>query len=248
MISSCLVHCPTHPEANALSSTRAWRRAGRCCSPSTSVSGSFADSLVAKGFIVYLMDIRGWRESTAPLYNKNDTSLTAGSCVEAAEDIDAVVDHIRQREHLPRVSLFGWAAGGHWVAYYTTHHNDKVDHLIVLNTLYGINAPWSYNSAFANPSDSNHYDTHIPIYRISDTKSTIAYPKPHKPHAIQELTFSIGGGLTTDLGYTIKIHGDSVLLFQEKFIDSATNIIRYEFVALLDTGAHIHHLNRRISA
>ncbi len=111
-------------------------------------SGSFADSLVAKGFVVYLIDIRGWGASTAPLYNKDDTSLTAGSCVEAAEDIDAVVDHIRQREHLPRVSLFGWAAGGHWVSYYTTHHNDKVDHLIVLNTLYGVNAPWSYMKLF----------------------------------------------------------------------------------------------------
>ena len=136
--------------------------------------GSFADSLVAKGFIVYLMDIRGWGESPAPPYNIKDTSLTAGSCVEAAEDIDAVVDHIRQREHLPRVSLFGWAAGGHWVAYYTTRHNDKVDHLIVLNTLYGVNAPWSYSSAFADPSDSNRYDTQIPLYRISDTKSIIA--------------------------------------------------------------------------
>ncbi len=136
--------------------------------------GSFADSLVAKGFIVYLMDIRGWGESTAPLYNKDDTAFTAGSCVEAAEDIDAVVDHIRQREHLPRVSLFGWAAGGHWVAYYAAHHNDKVDHLIVLNTLYGVSAPWSYSSAFADLSDSNRYDNHIPVYRISDTKSIIA--------------------------------------------------------------------------
>jgi pimeloyl-ACP methyl ester carboxylesterase len=107
--------------------------------------GSFADSLVAKGFIVYLMNIRGWEESSAPLYNENDTSLTAGSCVEAAEDIDAVVDHIRKKEHLPRVSLFGWATGGHWAAYYTTLHNDKVDHLVVLNTLYGVNAPWSGN-------------------------------------------------------------------------------------------------------
>ncbi|OQP44847.1 hypothetical protein A4H97_10835 [Niastella yeongjuensis] len=136
--------------------------------------GSFTDSLVNKGFVVYLMNIRGWEESTAPQYNEKDTSLTAGSCVEAAEDIDTVVEHIRQREHLPRVSLFGWATGGHWVAYYTTLHNDKVDHLVVLNTLYGVNAPWSYSSAFADPSDSNRYDSRIPLYRTSDTKAIIA--------------------------------------------------------------------------
>jgi hypothetical protein len=65
----------------------------------------------------------------------------------------------------------------------------------------------------------------------------IERPKAHKPHSIQELTFSVRGGFTMDLGYTITIRGDSVLLFQEKFNDSATDIIRYECVARLDTAA-----------
>jgi pimeloyl-ACP methyl ester carboxylesterase len=173
----------THPEARAILLVHGGGSGG--VASFDFGLGSFADSLVAKGFVVYLMNIRGWEESTAPLYNENDTSLTAGSCVEAAEDIDAVVEHIRQREHILRVSLFGWAAGGHWAAYYTTLHNDKVDHLVVLNTLYGVDAPWSYSSAFADPSDSNRYDSRIPIYRISDTKSIIAsrlasIPSPDK--------------------------------------------------------------------
>lgn len=39
--------------------------------------GSFARDLARKGFIVYLMNVRGWEGSTAPVYDESDTSLTA---------------------------------------------------------------------------------------------------------------------------------------------------------------------------
>ena len=137
-------------------------------------SDAWATEMAEIGFTVYLMDVRGWEGSTAPHYDPTDTSLTAGSCVEAAADIDAVVDYIRKTEHIARVNLFGWATGGHWASYYTTLHNDKVDNLIVLNTLYGVNAPWALNSAFADPADSNRYNNHLPVYRESDEQSLIA--------------------------------------------------------------------------
>jgi pimeloyl-ACP methyl ester carboxylesterase len=120
-------------------------------------SDPFATELAEIGFTVYLMDVRGWEGSTAPNYDSTDTSLTAGSCVEAAADIDAVVDYIRQTEHIDRVNLFGWATGGHWASYYTTLHNDKVDNLVVLNTLYEVNAPWALNSAFTDPIDATTF-------------------------------------------------------------------------------------------
>lgn len=134
---------------------------------------SFADGLFRKNFNVYIMDVRGWENSTAPAYDSTDTSLVAGSCQEAAEDIDAVVNYIRKNEHLEKVNLFGWATGGHWASYYTTLHNDKVDHLIVLNTLYGVKGPWSLNSAFADSADSNRYNVHIPLYRESSRQAVI---------------------------------------------------------------------------
>ena len=137
-------------------------------------SDPFATELAEIGFTVYLMDVRGWEGSTAPNYDSTDTSLTAGSCVEAAEDIDAVIDYIRKTEHIDRVNLFGWATGGHWASYYTTLHNDKVDNLVVLNTLYGVNAPWTLNNAFADPADSNRYNNHLPVYRESDEQALIA--------------------------------------------------------------------------
>jgi pimeloyl-ACP methyl ester carboxylesterase len=61
--------------------------------------------------------------------------------VEAVRDLDAAVDFIRQRTGVSRVSLFGWATGGQWAGYYATLHSDKLSHLILLNALYGADAP-----------------------------------------------------------------------------------------------------------
>jgi pimeloyl-ACP methyl ester carboxylesterase len=129
---------------------------------------SFAKSLALGGFTVYIMNIRGWERSTAPAYNLTDTALVTGSCIEAASDIDAVVNYIQQGNPKGKINLFGWAAGGHWAAYYTTLHNDKVANLIVLNSLYGVKAPWMLNESFAEPADSTRFNSSIPAYRQSN--------------------------------------------------------------------------------
>ncbi|AMR30400.1 hypothetical protein A0256_02685 [Mucilaginibacter sp. PAMC 26640] len=128
---------------------------------------SFAKSLALSGFAIYLMNIRGWERSTAPAYALTDTSLVAGSCVEAALDIDAVVNYILKDSPKGKISLFGCEAGGHWASYYTTQHSNRVANLIVLNTLYGVKAPWALNAEFADPGDSTRFNNSIPVYRQS---------------------------------------------------------------------------------
>ncbi|TFF33862.1 alpha/beta fold hydrolase [Mucilaginibacter psychrotolerans] len=138
---------------------------------------SFAKSLALGGFTVYMMNIRGWERSTAPVYDLADTSLVAGSCQEAASDIDAVVNYILQGNPNGKINLFGWAAGGHWAAYYTTLHNDKVANLIVLNSLYGVKAPWAFNEAFADAADSSKFSNSIPTYCQSDEQGVADFWK-----------------------------------------------------------------------
>jgi pimeloyl-ACP methyl ester carboxylesterase len=128
---------------------------------------SFAQALADAGFAVYLMNVRGWERSTAPTYNLADTALVAGSCVEATSDIEAVVNYLVKDIPGGKINLFGWAAGGHWASYYTTLHNDKVAHLIVLNSLYGVKAPWAFNDNFADLTDPNKFNNSIPAYRQS---------------------------------------------------------------------------------
>ncbi|TWR26457.1 lysophospholipase [Mucilaginibacter pallidiroseus] len=103
---------------------------------------SFAKALADAGFTVYMMNVRGWERSTAPAYNTTDTALVAGSCQEASLDIDAVINYIAKDVPDGKVNLLGAEAGGHWASFYTSLHADKVLHLIVLNSLYGVKAPW----------------------------------------------------------------------------------------------------------
>jgi pimeloyl-ACP methyl ester carboxylesterase len=102
--------------------------------------GSLASDLAKEiGCSVYLMDIRGYGNSTRPEEMEelpgNNSPLVRSS--EAARDIGAVVDEIIRREKFTSVSLFGWATGGQWAGYYAALHSNKVDCLITHNSLYG---------------------------------------------------------------------------------------------------------------
>lgn len=134
-------------------------------------NGSLAKDLARQGIPVYLMNVRGWERSTHPAYDEADTSLVAGSCMEAAADIDVVVNHILAKTHVGRIDIFGWATGGHWAAYYATKHSGKIAHLILLNTMYGIAAPWQLNTAFSDPSDSTRYNAQLPLFRQSAARA-----------------------------------------------------------------------------
>jgi pimeloyl-ACP methyl ester carboxylesterase len=118
--------------------------------------GSFARDLAARGFTVYIMNVRGWEKSSFPDTTGKSMSLT--SYVEAGKDIHAVVQEIQKRQAVKKVALFGWATGGHWAGYYTSKHPATVSHLISLNALYGVNAPWPLRKSFADPKDSTRFD------------------------------------------------------------------------------------------
>lgn len=121
-------------------------------------NGSLAADFARRGFKVYLMNIRGYEGSTLPDYDYTDSTLVVVSHNEAAQDIGAVVDWIIEKENMPKVSLFGWATGGHWAAGYAVSNPDKIAHLISLNSLYGIYAPWVFRQYFAAPNDSLRFN------------------------------------------------------------------------------------------
>ncbi|QNL48851.1 alpha/beta hydrolase [Olivibacter sp. SDN3] len=120
--------------------------------------GSLARDLAAQGIKVYIMDIRGWELSTYPDYDKHDSTIVTGNYEEAFDDIDAVVEFIREKEQIDKVSLFGWATGGHWGGYYATRNSEKVSHFISLNSLYSVNAPWPLRAAFGKEEDTSQFN------------------------------------------------------------------------------------------
>jgi pimeloyl-ACP methyl ester carboxylesterase len=94
---------------------------------------SWMDYLAARGYDVYLLDVRGYGRSTRPPEMAEPPSahgpIVRGDV--AIKDIGAVVDYILKRRNIPRVSLIGWSWGTTLMAGYTTQHADKVDRLVL---------------------------------------------------------------------------------------------------------------------
>lgn len=141
------------------------------------VSGySLAADFAIQGHSVYLMNVRGWGDSTRPAalnqpQQQNPPSVTSS---EAVRDIEAVVNWIRQREQGQKVALIGWATGGHWAGMYTTHHNENVSHLIMLNSLYGVNAPWELRKSFENPERPGEFNPNAGAYRLNTAEGLLS--------------------------------------------------------------------------
>ena len=136
---------------------------------------SLASDFAAAGHPVYLMNMRGWEQSTRPaaLDQPAEANPPAVTSEEAVRDIAAVIDEIYQRHQRP-VALIGWATGGHWAGMYTSQNNDKVSHLVMLNSLYGVNAPWELRQAFEDPNNPGTFDASGGAYRLSDAEGLLA--------------------------------------------------------------------------
>ncbi len=120
--------------------------------------GSLAEDLAKAGMDVFIMDARGWESSTRPDYDTTRRWVIAGSAAEVSHDIDAVVEFITEKTRKKRVTLFGWASGGHWMGYYACMYPDKIAALIMLNSLYNVKAPWAYTRVFRNPLDTTQFN------------------------------------------------------------------------------------------
>ncbi|MBE9049357.1 alpha/beta fold hydrolase [Nostocales cyanobacterium LEGE 11386] len=136
---------------------------------------SLAADFAAAGHSVYIMNVRGWEHSTRPTAldqppEKNPPSVPSD---EAVRDIGDVVDAIRDRHQGQPVALVGWATGGHWAGMYTSQNNEKVSHLVMLNSLYGVDAPWKLRHAFEDPNKPGTFDSDAGAYRITDAEGLI---------------------------------------------------------------------------
>lgn len=134
--------------------------------------GSLAADLAEQGFCAYVMDVRGYGQSTRPAQMsqapENNPPLVRS--VEAVSDIDAAVAFIRKRTGAAHVSLFGWATGGQWAGYYATLHSDKLSHLVMLNALYGADTPHpllGYGSDMEDPAHPGKLNPAIGAYRCN---------------------------------------------------------------------------------
>ena len=137
---------------------------------------SLAENIAGVGHVVYLMDVRGFGNSVKPrsMDATGDSALPAVSSGEAVKDISAVVDWILKRNRGSKVALFGLGAGGHWAAMFTVNNSDKVSHLILLNAMYGVRAPWPMGKLFADPRNPEVFNPFAGACRLLDAAEILA--------------------------------------------------------------------------
>jgi pimeloyl-ACP methyl ester carboxylesterase len=92
---------------------------------------SWMEYIAARGYDVYLLDLRGYGKSTRP--KEMDEPPAANKPivrgVTAVKDISAVVDFILKRRNIARLNLIGWSWGTSLMASYTTQNPGKVERL-----------------------------------------------------------------------------------------------------------------------
>src|SRR5438552_7057575 len=82
---------------------------------------SWMDYIAARGYDVYLLDIRGYGKSTRPremaAKAEDNPPIVRGET--AVKDISSVVDFILKRRNIARLNLLGWSWGTTLMASYT---------------------------------------------------------------------------------------------------------------------------------
>ena len=94
---------------------------------------SWMEYIAARGYDVYLIDLRGYGKSTRPK-EMGEKAEANGAVVRgdaAVKDISAVVDFVLARRNIARLNLLGWSWGTTLMATYTAKNPSKVERLVL---------------------------------------------------------------------------------------------------------------------
>jgi pimeloyl-ACP methyl ester carboxylesterase len=99
---------------------------------------SMMDLIAARGYDVYLVDIRGYGRSTRPLEMNAppEANRPIVSTDVAVRDFGAAVEHVLKQRGVARINLMGWSWGTAIAGKYTSEHNDKVHRLVLFAPLW----------------------------------------------------------------------------------------------------------------
>jgi pimeloyl-ACP methyl ester carboxylesterase len=94
---------------------------------------SWMDYIAQRGYDVYLLDVRGYGQSTRPAQMEKPAKESApfGGTVEAMRDVDAVVEFIKKRNSIDKVNLLAWSWGTAIMQWYTSLNSHKVNKLVL---------------------------------------------------------------------------------------------------------------------
>jgi pimeloyl-ACP methyl ester carboxylesterase len=94
---------------------------------------SMMDLIAARGYDVYLVDVRGYGHSTRPAEMSQPTAANKPivSTKVAAHDLGAAVDFILKKRGVAKINVMGWSWGTSIAGLYTIENNNKVNRLVL---------------------------------------------------------------------------------------------------------------------
>jgi pimeloyl-ACP methyl ester carboxylesterase len=114
---------------------------------------SMMDLIAARGYDVYLVDVRGYGRSTRPaeMSQPPETNKPIVTTEVAARDLGVAVDYILRKRKVAKIDVMGWSWGTSIAGLYTSEHNDKVNRLVLYAPQWIRNEPPAPAAANAPP-------------------------------------------------------------------------------------------------
>jgi pimeloyl-ACP methyl ester carboxylesterase len=114
---------------------------------------SMMDLIAARGYDVYLVDVRGYGHSTRPaeMSQPPEANKPIVSTRVAAHDLGMAVDYILKKRKVSKIDVMGWSWGTSIAGLYTSEHNDRVNRLVLYAPQWIRNEPPAPGAANAPP-------------------------------------------------------------------------------------------------
>ena len=131
---------------------------------------SWADWMVDKGYVVYMFDKRNYgfssREKAMDEPAANNRPVTRSYL--AIRDLGAVVEHIRQKHKVNKVTLIGWSWGAMTAGYYSSLNSEKVHKLVMYAPAYSFaqHTNLGAGSNSQNKRKPNEFNYALGAYRL----------------------------------------------------------------------------------
>jgi len=121
---------------------------------------SWMDDLARNGWDVWLMEMRGFGRSTKPpeMDQPAGNNPPIAPATLAMRDLATVIDHIRQRRGVSRISLIGWSRGTALIGMYAEQNAGNIHRLV----MYGQNWIRGSSTTAGPPAPIGAYQTWTP--------------------------------------------------------------------------------------
>lgn len=139
---------------------------------------SWADWMVDKGYVVYMFDKRNYgfssREKAMDEPAANTRPVSRSYLV--IRDLGAVVDYIRAKHKVNKVTLIGWSWGAMTAGYYASLYSEKVRKLVMYAPAYSfaLHTNLGPGSGLQNKRKPYEFNYGLGAYRLASTAANTA--------------------------------------------------------------------------